>query len=292
MKGIILGGGEGTRLKPLTSIISKHLLPIYDKPMIYYPLSTLMLAGIRDILIITAPRDLKSYQELLGDGRQWGITLRYEVQERANGIAEAINIARPLFECENVCLILGDNVYYGEGLPVVVSGAAKGVKGVTVFLYRVNDPERYGVAELDGSGRVLSIVEKPVEPKSNLAVTGIYFYHRDVFDLVKELLPSKRGELEVTDLNNLFLDLNRLEAIQFGRGQAWLDTGTAESLLEASQFISIIEKRQGVKIACLEEIALRLEFITKQEFDSLIDSKPVKNEYYDYLRKIQKYGLT
>jgi glucose-1-phosphate thymidylyltransferase len=291
MKGILLAGGAGTRLDPLTKITSKQLLPVYDKPMIYYPLSTLMMAGIKEILIISCPRDLTSFKELLGDGSQWGIKLFYAVQEKPQGIAQAIQIAEPFFQNESVCLILGDNIFYGEGFPHMLQTAAKDVNGAIIFTYHVTDPERYGVAEIDASGNVTDIEEKPAKPKSNYAVAGLYLYGPEVFKLAKDLKPSPRGELEITDLNKEFLKNKKLKAVMFGRGYAWLDTGTHESLLEASQFIAILEKRQGVKIACIEEVAYRFGFITKAQFSVLVRESQSKSSYYEYLRRLDQHGL-
>lgn len=291
MKGILLAGGAGSRLDPLTKTTSKQLLPVYDKPMVYYPLSTLMMAGMNDILIISTPRDIVSFKELLGDGSQWGIKLQYAVQEKPEGIAQAIHLAEPFFKGSDVCLILGDNIFYGEGFPLLLKKAIADNEGATVFTYRVNDPERYGVASFDAHGNVTSLEEKPLKPKSNFAVSGLYFYNKDVFEISKTIKPSARGELEITDLNKAYLDQKRLKAVPFGRGYAWLDTGTHESLLEAGQFISILEKRQGVKIACIEEIAYRFGFISKEDFSKLVNSTNSKSSYYEYLRRLDQHGL-
>ncbi|MDQ1718653.1 MAG: glucose-phosphate thymidylyltransferase [Pseudonocardiales bacterium] len=256
MKGIILAGGSGTRLHPITRAVSKQLLPVYDKPMIYYPLSVLMLAGIDDILIITTPHDQEQFTRLLGDGSDFGISLGYAVQPEPNGLAEAFVIGREHVGSESAALVLGDNIFYGHLLGQMLSDAAELTKGCKLFGYRVRDPERYGVAEADEDGRLLSIEEKPVVPRSDLAVTGLYFYDNDVCDIAASLKPSSRGELEITDLNNVYVERGDAELVDLGRGTAWLDTGTHDSLLEAGQFVQVLEHRQGVRIACLEEIAL------------------------------------
>ncbi|MDQ1752793.1 MAG: glucose-phosphate thymidylyltransferase [Pseudonocardiales bacterium] len=256
MKGIILAGGSGTRLHPITRAVSKQLLPVYDKPMIYYPLSVLMLAGIDDILIITTPHDQEQFTRLLGDGSDFGISLGYAVQPEPNGLAEAFVIGREHVGSESAALVLGDNIFYGHLLGRTLSDAAELTKGCKLFGYRVRDPERYGVAEADEDGRLLSIEEKPVVPRSDLAVTGLYFYDNDVCDIAASLKPSSRGELEITDLNNVYVERGDAELVDLGRGTAWLDTGTHDSLLEAGQFVQVLEHRQGVRIACLEEIAL------------------------------------
>ncbi|EJV73332.1 MULTISPECIES: glucose-1-phosphate thymidylyltransferase RfbA [Bacillus cereus group] len=285
MKGIILAGGSGTRLYPLTQIVSKQLLPIYDKPMIYYPLSVLMLAGIREILIISTPHDIYKFEQLLGDGSKYGITLSYAVQPLPEGIAQAFIIAEEFIGNDNVALILGDNIFYGHGLTELLEKTVKKARGATVFGYYVNDPERFGVVEFDSNKHVIDIKEKPKEPKSNYAVTGLYFYDKRVIEIAKNIKPSNRGELEITDINKKYLEMRELEVELLGRGYAWLDTGTHESLLEAAQFIETIEKRQSLKVACLEEIAFKKKYITKQQLLKMANSVK-ENQYSRYLLKV------
>ena len=281
-KGIILAGGSGTRLYPVTQVVSKQLLPIYDKPMVYYPLSTLMLAGMQDILIISTPQDTPRFQELLGDGAKWGLNLQYAVQPSPDGLAQAFHIGRDFVGNNPSALVLGDNIFYGHDFSLQLERADVRTSGATVFAYRVHDPERYGVAEFDDQLRVLSLEEKPLKPKSHYAVTGLYFYDTQVCDLARDLKPSPRGELEITDLNRLYLEKGQLSCELMGRGMAWLDTGTHESLLEASQYIATLEKRQGLKIACPEEIAYRRGWITAAQVEAL--AKPMlKNSYGQYL---------
>lgn len=261
MKGIILAGGAGTRLHPVTRAVSKQLLPVFDKPMIYYPLSVLMLAGIRDILVITTPEDGDQFRRLLGDGSDWGLSLSYAQQPSPNGLAEAFLIGADHVGTDSVALVLGDNIFYGQGFSRTLQRAAAGIDGCVLFGYPVRDPERYGVGEQGPDGKLLSITEKPANPKSNLAITGLYFYDNDVVSYARNLRPSDRGELEITDLNNLYLDAGKASLVNLGRGFAWLDTGTHDSLLDAGEFVKVLEHRQGVRISCLEEIALRLGFI-------------------------------
>lgn len=284
-KGIILAGGSGTRLYPLTKVISKQLMPVYDKPMVYYPLASLMLAGIRDILIITTPRDSGSFQELLGDGRQWGITLSYAVQPSPDGLAQAFIIGEKFLAGEGGALILGDNIFYGDGFSSLARRAAAQETGATVFAYYVRDPERYGIVEFDDKGNAVSLEEKPAKPKSNYAVTGLYFYDGSVVEKAKTLKPSARGELEITDLNKLYLQEGTLHVETMGRGYAWLDTGTHESLLQAASYVETVQERQGLKICCPEEIAYQLGYIDRDQLIRLAEPL-MKNEYGQYLCKI------
>ena len=292
MKGIILAGGSGTRLHPITKVVSKQLLPIYDKPMIYYPLSVLMMAGIREILIISTPEDLPRFEDLLGDGQQWGILLTYKEQPRPEGLAQAFVIGKEFIGSDNVCLILGDNIFYGHGFPEKLKSAAQLQTGATIFGYWVRDPERYGVVEFDASGKVVSMEEKPSKPKSNFAVPGLYFYDNDVVAIASDLKPSARGELEITDLNRVYLQRGDLKVELLGRGLAWLDTGTYESLLQASNFIETIETRQGLKVACIEEVAYRMGYIDSEQVCAL--AEPLKKSGYgQYLLDLVKEdGLT
>ena len=285
MKGIILAGGSGTRLYPITKGISKQLIPVYDKPMIYYPLSTLMLAGIRDILVISTPEYTPLFESLLGDGSDFGINLSYKVQEHPNGLAEAFILGKEFIGSDSVCLILGDNIYYGSSLSKQLQEAAKKEDGAIVFGYHVNDPERFGVVEFDENMHALSIEEKPEHPKSNYAVTGLYFYDNDVVEIAENLKPSDRGELEITDVNKEYLRRGKLDVKLMGRGYAWLDTGTHDSMLEAASFISTIQKRQNLKVACLEEIAYRMHWISREKLIEL--AQPLKkNDYGQYLLRL------
>jgi glucose-1-phosphate thymidylyltransferase len=289
MKGIILAGGSGTRLYPITRVVSKQLLPIYDKPMIYYPLSALMLAGIRDILVISTPTDLPRFEEMLGDGSQLGVRFAYKVQPRPGGLAQAFVLGKEFIGDDTVCLVLGDNIFYGQGLATLLQRAAGLTEGGIVFGYKVRDPERYGVVEFDAEKRVVSIEEKPARPKSKFAVTGLYFYDNEVVAVAEGLSPSPRGELEITDVNNVYLRRDRLRVEFLGRGYAWLDTGTHESLLHAAGFVQVIQERQGVLVACIEEIAYRMGYITAAQVEQLA-ADMLKNNYGQYLMDMIREG--
>lgn len=293
MKGIILAGGSGTRLYPITKVASKQLLPIYDKPMVYYPLSTLMLAGIRNILIISTPEDISKYEKLLGNGSSIGLELSYKVQPLPDGLAQAFLLGESFIDSDDVCLILGDNVFYGSGLPKRLKDSVQEVKNnqnAVVYGYYVNDPERYGVVDFDNNGKAISIEEKPSNPSSNYAVSGLYFYPNDVVEIAKNQEPSTRGELEITDVNKTYLSNQRLKVEKMGRGFAWLDTGTQDSLLEASQFVQALEKRQGMKISCIEEIAFQIGYIDKTQLE-ILGNNMGNSSYGEYLIKIAKDSL-
>lgn len=288
-KGIILAGGSGTRLHPITYAVSKQLLPVYDKPMIYYPLSCLMLAGIRDILVITTPQDASHFPRALGDGSKWGLSIQYAVQERPKGLADAFIVGRQFVDSKPSALILGDNIFYGDGLGELMHHANERINGATVFAYWVNDPERYGIAEFDDTGKVTSLLEKPQHPKSNWAITGLYFYDGDVCDIAADIRPSVRGELEITDVNIQYLKMGKLSIERLGRGFAWLDAGTHDSLLESAQFIQIVEHRQGLKIACPEEIAFRMGYINADQLERLA-AELGKTNYGQYLLRQLRAG--
>jgi len=285
VKGIILAGGSGTRLYPVTQVVSKQLLPVYDKPMVYYPLSTLMLAGIRDILVISTPQDTPRFEQLLGDGKRWGVRLSYAVQPKPQGIAQAFLVGREFIGTDSVALVLGDNIFYGNDLTELLQRASSAKSGATVFAYPVHDPQRYGVVEFDARGKAIGIEEKPKQPKSRYAVVGLYFYDNRVVTIAENLKPSARGELEITDVNRVYLERGELQALPMGRGMAWLDTGTHDTLLEAAHFIETIERRQGLKIACPEEIAYRLGYIDARQLEA--QAKPLANSGYgEYLLRV------
>ncbi len=288
MKGIILAGGAGTRLHPTTKIICKQLLPVYDKPMIYYPLSALMLAGIREVLIISTPKDIDKFKDLFGSGAHLGLSIEYAVQQVPRGLADAFIVGEPFIGSDSVCLVLGDNIFYGDGLTGLLESAASGREGATIFGYYVKDPERYGIVEFDAKGKVLSLEEKPDRPKSNYAIVGLYFYDNGVVEIAKNIKPSARGEIEITDVNIEYLRRGKLRVELMGRGFAWLDTGTHESLCDAAQFVRTIEERQGLKISCVEEIAFRKGYITLEQMDALAES--MKNsEYGQYLKRMLRH---
>lgn len=285
MKGIILAGGSGTRLYPITQVISKHLLPVYDKPMVYYPVATLMLAGIRDILIISTPRDLPQYRALLKDGSQWGVSISYAAQPSPDGLAQAFLIGERFIGNSCVSLVLGDNIFYGTGLQTTLKKAQENLNGACVFGYRVRDPERYGVVEFNELGKVVSIEEKPKQPKSNYAVTGLYFYDNQVIDIARSVKPSWRGELEITDINKVYLRQSQLKVELLNRGYAWLDTGTSRSLLEAGEYVALLDRRQGVRIMCPDEIAWRMGFIDDEQLE-LLSHRAIKSGYGEYLQSL------